>query len=673
MKIWKEDNSGYQRFFKLNRLNHLKRASYFYRFRLVCLIFFGISFAVACLFWSCAPTPSSAPPVAMEPGPGDDLFLEAEKLFELGQYDQALETYQAYITRFSDRPLVGAALMKIGSIFNTRQDFEAARNTFQRIVSDYPESPFLLDAKLEIIATYYQEGNFNEVIQHATKMVKATDSKNHLLRLYALLGDTYMAVGSAPDAVYAFSAARSLTEDSGKESIEQKLREAVAQLSADDIRELLAQAKEPIPRDWLMFRLGVSLFQQDRFEEAVEILSQFISTYPMSENAVQATNMINEFNEKSMFMPNTIGCLLPLTGPYEKYGNRALKGIEMALARFSERTDRPPINIIIKDTGANANQTTRAALELSEEQVAAIIGPIIMAEPAALVAQEKWIPMITLSQKDNVTLIGDYVFRNFLTPQMQVKTLVDYAAEKLGLNRYAILYPNEKYGTTFMNLFWDEVIEHNGTIVGVEVYDPKQTDFADSIKKLVGLYYEIPDDLKEKEESVSEEEQDEDEEPEPTIDFDAIFIPDSPTKAGLIIPQLAFHDVVDVYLFGTNLWHSETLIRMAKEYVQGAIMTDGFWVDNPSENVRNFVVAFEETYGEKPGFIEAIAYDSAFILFETVTQPEMNLKSDMKDTLLNDMLFDGVTGLTSFDDAGEAEKNLFLTQIQGSRFVGLNN
>ena len=672
MNFWKKDSIGCQSFFKSNRLNHTKEAPYSARFCLICLFFFGISLAVVGLFWSCAPTPS-APPVTMAPGAGDNLFLEAEKLFESGQYDQALETYQAYITRFPDRPLVGAALMKIGSIYNTRQDFAAARDTFQRIVSGHPDSPFLLDAKLEIIATYYQEGNFKAVIKQATKMVDSTSSPNHLLRLYALLGDTYMAVGSAPDAVYAYSAARSLTEASGKESIELKLHEAVAQLSADDIRELLEQAKEPVPRDWLMFRLGVSLFQQDRFEEAVEILSQFISTYPMSENTFQATNMINEFNEKSVFLPNTIGCLLPLTGPYEKYGNRALKGIEMALARVGERSDRSPINIIIKDTGANVNQTSRAALELSEEQVAAIIGPIIMAEPAALVAQEKWIPMITLTQKDNVTLIGDYVFRNFLTPQMQVKTLVDYAAEKLGLNQFAILYPEEKYGTTFMNLFWDEVIEHNGTIVGVEAYDPKQTDFADSIKKLVGLYYDIPDDLKEKEEPVSDKEQGKDEEPEPTIDFDAIFIPDSPTKAGLIIPQLAFHDVVDVYLFGTNLWHSDTLIRMAKEYVQGAIMTDGFWVDNPSENVKNFVTAFEETYGEKPGFIEAIAYDTALILFETVSQPEMNLKSDIKDILLNDMLFDGVTGLTSFDDVGEAEKNLFLTQIQGRRFVGLND
>ena len=54
---------------------------------------------------------------------------------------------------------------------------------------------------------------------------------------------------------------------------------------------------------------------------------------------------------------------------------------------------------------------------------------------------------------------------------MQVKTLVSYAVEKLGLNTFAILYPDENYGKTFMNLFWDEVIANGGKVVGVESYD----------------------------------------------------------------------------------------------------------------------------------------------------------------------------------------------------------
>ena len=38
-------------------------------------------------------------------------------------------------------------------------------------------------------------------------------------------------------------------------------------------------------------------------------------------------------------------------------------------------------------------------------------------------AQKLGVPIITLTQKDRITHIGDYVFRNFFTPQMLVKAL----------------------------------------------------------------------------------------------------------------------------------------------------------------------------------------------------------------------------------------------------------
>ena len=102
--------------------------------------------------------------------------------------------------------------------------------------------------------------------------------------------------------------------------------------------------------------------------------------------------------------------------------------------------------------------------------------------------------------------MGDYVFRNFITPGMQVKTLVSYAIKKLQLKRFAILYPDENYGKTFMNLFWDEVIALGGKVVGAEPYNINHTDFADPIKKLVGLNYDIPEDLKYPGEQVADKE-----------------------------------------------------------------------------------------------------------------------------------------------------------------------
>ena len=212
-----------------------------------------------------------------------------------------------------------------------------------------------------------------------------------------------------------------------------------------------------------------------------------------------------------------------------------------------------------------------------------------------------------------------------------------------------------------MNLFWDEVIAFGGRVTGVESYNSTHTDFSDSIKKLVGLYYD---------ENIIEEKQ---EKTEAIVDFDAVFIPDAPKKSGLIIPQLAFYDVIDIYLLGTNLWHSDSLIEMAREYVQDAIMPDGFFVESASEEVTDFVKNFHNTFQRKPEYIEAVAYDTAVILLQTVSSADIRFRSDLKNKLktLND--YRGVTGLTSFDNSGEVRKKLYLLQIKGNGFVELKH
>jgi branched-chain amino acid transport system substrate-binding protein len=441
-----------------------------------------------------------------------------------------------------------------------------------------------------------------------------------------------------------------------------------------------------------MFQLGLNYTMEEKYDDALMAFEKFIEQYPDHENAALAEDLIRQIKESALFNRYTIGCLLPLSGPYQTVGSRALKGLELALERFSVQSSGPQMNIVVKDSRGDPDQTRLAMQELIDEKVAAIIGPIVTAEVAAAEAQANAIPIITLTQKDNITSIGDYVFRNFITPSMQVKALTDFTTKTLGLNRFAILYPDETYGITFMNLFWDRLLEDGGKIVGVEAYNPQHTDFADPIKKLVGLYYDVPEDLKEVDPLSGEEDQNlrdsdsildqdnpngnheqkaEDVEPEAIVDFDAIFIPDSPRVAGLIIPQLAFYDVKDIYLLGTNLWHSDTLIKMATQYVQGAIMPDGFFSGSSAPVVQDFVQIFEETYQEKPGFIEAVAYDSAMMVFGVLNQPDLRFKSELKNALLNMAIYSGITGPTYFDEDGDAQKQLYLLRIKGRKFVEL--
>ncbi len=638
---------------------------------------------------ACAAKPGVTPESLSTPE-GDELFSRAEKLFEARSYDEAAVLYDEYFSRFADKPLAAAALMKIGIIHALSGDYDNARAAYKKILSGYPASSVGSDALVEDLFTYYQQGRYQDVIELAPDTLQRLESKTHIFRIYTLLGDTYMAMGSPIDAIDYYSHARDYAAAHEQKTIIDKLQEAIARLDAADIAILVNHPDQSLPMDYLMFQLGLNYAMEEKYDDALTVLAEFLDRYPEHENRILAESLIEEINKNVVFNQYTIGCLLPLSGPYEVFGNRALKGIELALAQFSSQSDTPPINIIVKDTGADPDKTIAALEELYHERVAAILGPIVTSEIAGREAQQMGIPIITFTQKDNIPEIGDNVFRNFITPKMQVQTIVSFTVESLGLGRFAILYPDETYGLTYMNLFWDQLLESGKTVVGVESYRPDQTDFIDPIKKLVGIYYKVPEDLKpennpditsennedltqtngETRENEAEEAQ-KDEEPEPIVDFDAVFIPDSPGKVGQIVPQLAYFDIKDVYLLGTNLWHSDSLIKIAHQYVQGAVMTDGFFAQSTRPRVQQFVKSYEETYQETPDFVAAVVYDSAMILCDVVSRPHIRYRTDIRDELLNLENFPGVTGNTRFDENGDVQKKMHLLRIKGKSFVEL--
>jgi branched-chain amino acid transport system substrate-binding protein len=617
-------------------------------------------------FWSCGPRPIS-PPEPIMFHPGNELFSKAEIMFQQKDYDNALKIYNEYLSRFPNGHLAAEALMKTGLINSTLGKNVEARKIYQLLIAEYPDSLLVLDARVEILTTFFNEGNYKEVIGQATGVLKMTASRIHTLRTYMLLGDSYMASGSPLDAADCYLMAYKNAEDQEKEDIIYKIESAVNEVDPIAIISLLTRFEDKLPAGDLVCQLGLSKVNGKKYEDAVTLLTWFVERFPGHERRQQAENLIQEINEMFTFKHYTLGCLLPLSGSYQTYGYKILKCIQIALAQYNSQSNHLPIKIIVKDTGSDPDKAALAVKELSEERVGAIIGPLTALEAAALEAQERRIPIITLSQKDNITEIGDYVFRNFITPKMQVEAIVSYAIDVLGLSRFAILYPDDNYGTRFMKLFQDEVMAYGGDVVVVEPYDPDQTDFAEPIKKLSEFQNEMPEYPKNKETSSTFKQ------PEPTSGFEAIFIPDGPKTSGLIIPQLAFYDIVGVNLLGTNLWHSDRLIEMAQQFVQGAIMVDGFFAESDSQKVKDFVGMFEETFNEKPGFIEAVGYDTAMMLFQLISRGEIQSRIELKDEIMNFANFQGVTGITSFDNTGNVHKELYLLKINGDKFVELKN
>jgi ABC-type branched-subunit amino acid transport system substrate-binding protein/TolA-binding protein len=588
------------------------------------------------------------------------LFAKAEKFYQVNSYENALEAYKEYLGRFRNSPNADMALMRIARIFSKQRKNDLKIKTYQRLILEYPNSHFVSDAMFEILVSLYNEGRFKEVILKSSEFINKYDSEAHLSRTYTILGDTYMSLDFRKDAVYFYHIAHQKALSPEKEDILAKIKIAMYQLSAEDISSLLIRIDNELLRSYLLHQLGVHQFEKQNYTEASALFSEFIENFPNHERAKHTKDLIEDIHQRTDFKRHLIGCLLPLSGSYATFGRRALRSIELALDQYNFRLGHSKFQIVVEDTGSNQNQAIEALKHLDAERVALVIGPVVTSEAVAHESQKRKIPIITMTQKTGIAEIGDYVFRNFLTPEMQVGAIVPFAIEKLGVERFAILYPDENYGNTFMKLFRDEVFDYGAEITGIESYQPDQTDFSGPISKLAKI------DLKDWRSNMRHRRHKKD---TVVVDFDAVFIPDSSEKAGLIAPQLAFYDIDDVLLLGTNLWHSDQLINEAGKYVQYAIMADGFYASTTNEKVNNFIMAFKHHYGENPGVIEAFAYDTAMIAFQTANNSAVYSRRDLKEELRNLRNFDGVTGATSFRRNGDAEKKLYMLQIEGNKFV----
>jgi ABC-type branched-subunit amino acid transport system substrate-binding protein len=282
--------------------------------------------------------------------------------------------------------------------------------------------------------------------------------------------------------------------------------------------------------------------------------------------------------------------------------------------------------------------------------------------------------LLALSQRSAIAEIGSYVFRNSLTARVQARALARYAILQQGLHSFAILAPENRLGREMSELFTEEVLKLGGLIMDEQTYTEGANDFRPQILHLRGKSpeRETPDYLQKSAEQQLDELFIPDLPDYPSTTFDALFMPDYADRIGLIAPQLAFYGIQDLPLLGISGWNSPELLRLAGRYVEGAVFVDGFFLDSPYPFVREFIDLFRETYAEAPSLLDAQAFDCANILFAQLSNPAVKDRASLRASIANLQNYPGVTGVTSFDFTGEADKVLFLLQIKNGEIHQLN-
>ncbi len=423
-----------------------------------------------------------------------------------------------------------------------------------------------------------------------------------------------------------------------------------SKLNEDQLKQVIKHNSLKTLKSMAFFQLGSLYFDQGDFRQAKYYFKKALYWRLDEEYRDQAEKILAQINTRHKVNANTIGAILPLTGKDAAFGYKALRGLQLALEIY-DHTSASDLRLAVIDSKSDLLVAKDAVQRLVlEDRVIAIVGGLMSktAHSISSSAQKLLVPNIALSQKNDITEIGDYIFQNALTGQMQVDFLVERSMQK-GLKNFAILYPNDRYGIEYAQLFWDSVLARQGQIVAVQTYTKEETDFREQIQRMIGTFYKndrqaefnkklklwrkkfpnsrknIPNNLL-----------------EPLVFFDALFIPDGIKVLGQVAPMLVYNDIENMILLGTNLWNTPLLSQRAGQFLRSSIFVDSFSMSDENFISSDFYKNYIKVFNQKPHILELQAFEAGLILKKVIEEGADTRQEAQK--MLTTINLDGVLG-----------------------------
>ncbi len=344
-------------------------------------------------------------------------------------------------------------------------------------------------------------------------------------------------------------------------------------------------------------------------------------------------------NEQSKVIK--IGMVGPLTGDYATYGISVKNGVQIAIdeTNVAGGVQGYTLLLVAEDSKGDSTEAANALQKLiDQDKVTAVVGAVLSGETAtaAPIAQDAGVPMITASATaPGIADIGDYIFRNVITDDVQTSQMAEYAVTTLGMGRFGIMYANNDYGVALKDNFSKRAESLGAQVVAAESYLDGDEDFRAQITKI-------------------------------GRDIDGLFIGGYYTEASKIAQQ-ARRQGVEAQILGADGFYSEKLVELGGDAVEGSFFTAGFYSGDESEAVQSFVQTYKDKHKSEPDMFAANAYDSMKIVVEALKRSGDD-KAKLKDAMAETQNYPGITGTTSFAENGEAVKDVVILKVEEGIF-----
>ncbi len=610
------------------------------------------------------------------------LFEEITSLYNDNQHEDLIEKSQTFGRKYPRSKNLAQVYNYQGLAYHLLQQHLQAVHFFQKALKKTKMVRFQNLIRYNLASAFLEAGKPEEAEKILLIIEPQTLGQDDRIKLYHLRSRVFWKRGLIFDALHESFDASPLIENSEIKTAFRSLVDSILkEISSLSVFETLyREYPNTIFSDALLFYYGKNEFTFENLGAAETYFQTLIETHPDSPYTPEAKDYLDQIEKNSKMSLNHIGVLLPLNGKFKAFGEKSLKGIELAFQIFKQKGKSRAI-LVLEDAGESSESAIKGLNSLFfKYHVSAVIGPLLSkgVDQVSKRAQELGVPLISLAQQPGIN--GDYIFQAAITPQQQTRSIVDYAINTLNMKNFAIIFPEDKFGREYMNIFWDAVEKGGGKIVGAESYDPKETDFRTSIDRLSGIHYKTArqrelDNLQEQRKELEVTRRNRKTEKyfllDPIIDYEAVFIPDVPQTVAQILPTFAYRDIDQVQFLGVSTWHSSNLIKRAKDFAEGAILVDAFFDKSKNPVVESFIKDFNNTFNQNPESIEAISYDAAKILEEALVLAENNgiqTRSDFRDQLKLVRNFPGVTGDISYEN-GQLSRNLKVLTIVNQNFI----
>lgn len=336
-----------------------------------------------------------------------------------------------------------------------------------------------------------------------------------------------------------------------------------------------------------------------------------------------------------------IGFTAALTGGAAAYGKSEEEGVRLAVEEINKKGDFP-IDLLVEDTKAVPADSMNATKKLIQEKVSLIIGPMTSneAKAAGPIIQNAKVPSLEISvTAENITDIGDCIFRNSVPESKNIPQTVKKTYKLLGYKTAAILYAHDNEQHVTAQKYFQKTMEEEGVqVIDVETFGSKDSEYS---AQLTNIQHKAPD----------------------------VIVVCSYYQEGSRILKKMREMGMDQPVLGDNGFVSPELGKMAGAAADNVYVSSMWSADRKDEKVQKFVENYTKAYGRAPDQFAASAYDGVYMAMDAMQRAGTTTDhKKIRDALAQMKDFKGVCGTFSFDEKRDPVVDLILMKMQDGKF-----